>query len=310
MASASTWTIPSARKPTARHPDEQVRLRTRPEAQAIADLHVRGTVHMLFSPVTRSQSTPRLTNPAVRKDHVRENVHRMREIQARSRQRQEEAAKPMKAMPQAGAGKYQHVESKVAQIIRRPASSRQRSYSVNAQSLDGIEERPGSAPPGRSLSAASDHMEVRGTKKNFVSENARSASRFRIRRSPSVEQLEKLKDKKKVEFESYARGKVPIYLSQRKKQWVKEAQERLANIPDPLCPAGHELMSSEQRLSTLAMLEQNKIDLLQRLRQLPVGSDTLRKRTQKAELENKLVEIDDAIKIFSRPKVFVKKEEE
>lgn len=298
MASASTWTIPSARNPTPRHPDEQLHSRTRPEARAIAELHVKGTVHHLFCPESRYQETPRFSYPPNRKDHVRENVRRMRQIQTRSRHRQEEAAKPMKAMPKPSAGKYEHVQSKVAQMVRRPTSAARRSQSVNGHST---EQRPGSAPGER----PSTELDVRRPR-NFVSENARSASRHQLRRCPSVEHLEKLNDKKTHEFESYKRGKVPVYISKRKEQWQKEEQERLASIPDPLCPPGHSLMSNAKRLSTLEMLHRNKAELLKRLQTLPVGSDTLRTRTQKADIENKLVEIDDAIKIFSRPKVFVK----
>lgn len=47
-------------------------------------------------------------------------------------------------------------------------------------------------------------------------------------------------------------------------------------------------------------------ELVTQLNALPVRVDTLRVKTKKSELEKKLVEIEDAIKIFSRPKVFVK----
>ena len=47
-------------------------------------------------------------------------------------------------------------------------------------------------------------------------------------------------------------------------------------------------------------------ELIAQLNALPVRVDTLRVKTRKAELERKLAEIEDAIKIFSRPKVFVK----
>ena len=42
------------------------------------------------------------------------------------------------------------------------------------------------------------------------------------------------------------------------------------------------------------------------LNSLPVSCDTLRIKTRKTELEKKLRDIENAIKIFSRPKVFVK----
>lgn len=53
-------------------------------------------------------------------------------------------------------------------------------------------------------------------------------------------------------------------------------------------------------------LFKGQAELLTQLNALPVRVDTLRVKTTKAELERKLAEIEDAIKIFSRPKVFVK----
>ena len=42
---------------------------------------------------------------------------------------------------------------------------------------------------------------------------------------------------------------------------------------------------------------------------LSLTADTLRIKARKTALENKLTEVDDAIKIFSRPRVFVKLDE-
>lgn len=41
---------------------------------------------------------------------------------------------------------------------------------------------------------------------------------------------------------------------------------------------------------------------------MPVRSDTMRAKKRKAELEKTLVEIEDALKIFSRPRVYVKQD--
>lgn len=46
--------------------------------------------------------------------------------------------------------------------------------------------------------------------------------------------------------------------------------------------------------------------LLRELVLLPAGADSLRAQGHRAELDRKLVQIEEAIKIFSRPKVFVK----
>lgn len=47
-------------------------------------------------------------------------------------------------------------------------------------------------------------------------------------------------------------------------------------------------------------------ELVSELSALPLRMDTFRIRSQKKELENKIAEIDEAKKIFNRPKVFVK----
>lgn len=41
---------------------------------------------------------------------------------------------------------------------------------------------------------------------------------------------------------------------------------------------------------------------------IPIACHTLKHKQKKEELECKLSDIDDAIKIFSRPKVFIKAE--
>ena len=50
-------------------------------------------------------------------------------------------------------------------------------------------------------------------------------------------------------------------------------------------------------------------DLQNQMCSLPIRSDTMRVRQQKAELDKKLAEVEEAIKIFSREKVFVKLDE-
>jgi hypothetical protein len=47
-------------------------------------------------------------------------------------------------------------------------------------------------------------------------------------------------------------------------------------------------------------------DLVQELNMIPVRMDTLRIRNRKMELEKQLNTIEEGIKVFSRPKVFVK----
>lgn len=60
--------------------------------------------------------------------------------------------------------------------------------------------------------------------------------------------------------------------------------------------------------SNLILLIGHK-ELTSKLAALPIRSDTMRVRNAKEQLEAKLCEVEEAVKIFSRPKVYVKCED-
>lgn len=125
-------------------------------------------------------------------------------------------------------------------------------------------------------------------------------------------------------------------LLERRDLWRREAEARQHSQPDPAMPPGHTRMPENQRLETLSNLLQSKYmgkggwmgsplwtvhpcpaltvpgapvgqsQLLRELVLLPAGADSLRAQSHRAELDRKLVQVEEAIKIFSRPKVFVK----
>ncbi|KAJ8959194.1 hypothetical protein NQ318_022456 [Aromia moschata] len=94
-------------------------------------------------------------------------------------------------------------------------------------------------------------------------------------------------------------GVLPKYLRGRKEETTKEVEEET-------CPDGHVLLPEEERKETLRVLRQSYADRIQELNSLPVRSDTLRIRRRKTELEEELKRIDGGIKVFQRPKVYVK----
>lgn len=49
--------------------------------------------------------------------------------------------------------------------------------------------------------------------------------------------------------------------------------------------------------------------LVNELNKLPIRSDTLRSQRRKMELEQELKKLEEGIKVFSRPKVFIKMDE-
>jgi len=58
-------------------------------------------------------------------------------------------------------------------------------------------------------------------------------------------------------------------------------------------------------VSCLSLFVERK-ELLDELSSMPIRNDTLRIRTKREELEQKLDKVEEAMKIFSRKKVFVK----
>uniref|UniRef100_A0A3B4FJ65 Enkurin domain containing 1 n=1 Tax=Pundamilia nyererei TaxID=303518 RepID=A0A3B4FJ65_9CICH len=207
-------------------------------------------------------------------DFGKENVRRLREIQKRSKEQEAERAQsravPVKALWTAS--KYQNVPSRVmAQLQARSIS---RLFKLQLQ--------------------------VQGQTIDFIKHNARTAGKTVIRRSQS---LTNLRDKP---VPSAVKGQVPQYLQERKEQWRKEKEERRRNTPDPTVPTGHTLMPENERQETLKSLKETHRSLVTELLSLPLKADSLSIRSRRAQLDCRLSEIEEAIKIFSRDRVFVK----
>jgi len=97
---------------------------------------------------------------------------------------------------------------------------------------------------------------------------------------------------------TYQRGVLPKYLRDKKEEELE--------VHDADCPPGHILLPEEERKETLRVLRQSYADRIQELNMMPVRNDTLKMRKRKMEIEEELKRIDGGIKVFQRPKVFVK----
>ena len=100
-------------------------------------------------------------------------------------------------------------------------------------------------------------------------------------------------------------GSVPRYLRTRQAQWAEAAAAALAAIPDPDCPPGHVRLPEEQRLEMVSSFSSQHASLLQDLNRLPVSSDSRRVVNRRKELETNLTQLEEDMKKFSRPKVFI-----
>jgi hypothetical protein len=100
-------------------------------------------------------------------------------------------------------------------------------------------------------------------------------------------------------------GRIPRYLLERKEQWAREEVERRRNAPDPDCPPGMVLLDEDERVRPLKVLRKSLTEAQLRMNTLPLRIETLNQIRRKNELEAKLQEIEDAIKVFDRAKVYV-----
>uniref|UniRef100_A0ABM5EV78 Enkurin domain-containing protein 1 n=1 Tax=Pogona vitticeps TaxID=103695 RepID=A0ABM5EV78_9SAUR len=259
------------------------------------------------------------------KDHEKENLKRMREIQRKCREKEQarelSQPKPVKALWKSQ--KYENVESKVKAKLQvspvLPNPSTQNYLRAYSRCGTGVHPRRSTSPNPSQLKGTADTVaEIKGqpgsVKENskevdFISHNAQNAKRAQLQRSRSLQSLINVLEKKRKEQEEYndkQKGHVPHYLIERKNNWQKEAEERQRNMPDPASPPGHIMMPDSQRLETLSNLKQSQEQLLKELLLLPVRIDSLSVRARQITLEKKLSQIEEALKIFSRPKVFIK----
>ncbi|KAL9658281.1 hypothetical protein ABK040_015603 [Willaertia magna] len=101
-------------------------------------------------------------------------------------------------------------------------------------------------------------------------------------------------------------GKIPKYLKDRKKQWEEEALRQKIEVQKvDECPPGMRLLPEEERLETLRELEKNKETVMTDIRKMPLICDTVVLQKRKTFLENKLLDIEAAIRTFSRKKLYI-----
>ena len=137
-------------------------------------------------------------------------------------------------------------------------------------------------------------------KKNFVLENKKILSeKYKI---PS--HVKPPKPKENPFHKSY--GKTPKYIQNMKiaQEFKKEIENKLKEEKN--YPKGTRLLSEKERIKTLNGLNESKKELLEQIEKLPISMRTVAVNHKRDELFKKLDEIEDAIKMFERKKVFVK----
>ncbi|XP_034934326.1 uncharacterized protein [Chelonus insularis] len=108
---------------------------------------------------------------------------------------------------------------------------------------------------------------------------------------------------------NYRMGVVPKYILERKEELQQKLEKAKLEAIKTDCPPGHIILPDNERKETLRMLKKSYQDYVNELNKMPIRSDTLRCQKKKAEIEKQLNKLEEGIKLFSRPKVFVKIDE-
>jgi len=135
-------------------------------------------------------------------------------------------------------------------------------------------------------------------KKDYIKQNAKAAiaqanNKPQITTEPTPKALNP----------SY--GKVPQYIEEYKNQREILMEKKRQDDEQAKCPPGMKLMHEQERVETLQILQRGKDEVWQAINKLPIASNTMTVQKRRAEYEAKLQELENAIRTFSKPKVYV-----
>lgn len=255
------------------------------------------------------------------KDHMRENVMNMREAEARSRELREQARIPEKELYKMA--QFRDVGARVfeepkPESIRQPVGDGEFLAKGNAERRRedlAMEGRLKRAELDKKMNDARNLADMSLTPRKATVPKATEVLKLAERNNSNYIVKNKVKavsmssqqapEKPSTSAKHQDFGRVPEYLEQRKAQWEEEKEEIRRRRPDPNCPPGMCLMPEEERLETLEVLRASKVETLKQLQALPFIIETpslIRKQTM---LESKLQEIDNALNLFNKPKVYI-----
>ena len=100
-------------------------------------------------------------------------------------------------------------------------------------------------------------------------------------------------------------SQVPAYLIKRQAEMHAEEERKLQAEADKDVPPGMIRMSEDERQKTLELLRTNKASIDEEYRRLPFRIETPSQIERQTRILEKIKEIDDAIKVFSRSPVYI-----
>lgn len=192
-------------------------------------------------------------------------------------------------------------------IIKHLEEEKKKQPKFRMKQFQNVESRVFKDKPTPKSEPSNNGKQTRVTKtkyrkngeKDYVRNNRTSA-----RNSTQKKKVTK-KHKRLPGEETYQYGEVPSYLKKRKEKWAEEEELKREAKRKRRMPQGMVVMPELERLNTLETLNKKKNELEVNLRKMPVICDTVGLRRKRKEMEDKIDEIENALKIFSKKKVFI-----
>lgn len=213
-----------------------------------------------------------------------QNVLKMRQKEHENRMRQEAAAMKSDA-PRTG--RYSNVQSKVGSKTAEAGAGPRKEFMKGGAGAGSPGDKRTPAARGFGFGAVDRGLETK--------ENERQAQHGRRAVGGTMNVPHQL-------------GSVPTYLTNRKAEMANQAaaERKRQELMDSDCPAGMRPMDSAEVSATLKVLQENRSAITAECRRMPLKLETEGQKRRGQDLENKLREIEEAIKIFSRPVVYCK----
>ena len=137
--------------------------------------------------------------------------------------------------------------------------------------------------------------------KNFIRDNRNLVIENKVKQKRGQTGDKRNKNEKHKDF-----GKIPDYIKKYEMERELKKEELKRKEEESKIPKGTKLLSEEERIATLNGLISNKNQITNQLEKMPISNRTMHIQNRKEELRQKLEEIENAIQMFSKKRVFVK----
>lgn len=246
------------------------------------------------------------------KNHHRDNLKNIAKIQRRAKE--DEALKAKAALSKnKKCAKYARTESKLKQNLsaQKPSVSAQRSSTnfmaknrsqIQTQSTLNRKEKVVSnrkpAIPTRSEMNSARGRSATAIKeaKDYLAFNKQNSQQFQCKR----EEKEEMRFTRKKDY-----GKVPDYMIERRLQKERDEQKQIEDAEAAKIPKGMRKMTDGEKAETLQILEENKKQILQQIKNLPLVIETPSMKRHQAALNKQMNDVEKNIVLFSKPTVFI-----